>query len=106
VEVLNLAATPLPIDEHTGLEQRLDWRFLDVRRRPAAQLPAVFEVLQHQIGTSSRERGQGDPANPIPCIPVAGVCVSRESFPPKSSGTSTYAQVMDQTPADIGCTGG
>ncbi|MER7845392.1 aspartate--tRNA(Asn) ligase [Kitasatospora sp. NPDC096077] len=42
VEVLNRAATPLPIDEHTGSEQRLDWRFLDVRRRPAAQL--VFAV--------------------------------------------------------------
>ncbi|MFI2210565.1 aspartate--tRNA(Asn) ligase [Streptomyces sp. NPDC020141] len=42
VEILNPAAAPLPIDEHTGLEQRLDWRFLDVRRRPAAQL--VFAV--------------------------------------------------------------
>jgi aspartyl-tRNA synthetase len=42
VEVLNRAETPLPIDEKTGLEQRLDWRFLDVRRRPAAQL--VFAV--------------------------------------------------------------
>jgi aspartyl-tRNA synthetase len=42
VTVENLAATPLPIDEHTGPEGRLDWRFLDVRRRPAAQL--VFAV--------------------------------------------------------------
>ncbi|MFD7454995.1 aspartate--tRNA(Asn) ligase [Kitasatospora sp. NPDC059827] len=42
VEVLNPAATPLPIDDRTGPEQRLDWRFLDVRRRPAAQL--VFAV--------------------------------------------------------------
>jgi nondiscriminating aspartyl-tRNA synthetase len=38
IEVLNPAATPLPIDEHTGIEHRLDWRFLDVRRRPATQL--------------------------------------------------------------------
>lgn len=38
VDVLNRAETPLPIDEHTGLEHRLDWRFLDVRRRRTAQL--------------------------------------------------------------------
>ena len=38
VEVLNRAETPLPIDQQTGLEHRLDWRFLDVRARPAAQL--------------------------------------------------------------------
>ena len=42
VQVVNRAETPLPIDEHTGLEQRLDWRFLDVRKRPASQL--VFAV--------------------------------------------------------------
>ena len=42
MEVLNLAETPIPIDDRTGPEQRLDWRFLDVRRRPAAGL--VFAV--------------------------------------------------------------
>ena len=42
VTIENLAETPLPIDGHTGPEGRLDWRFLDVRRRPAAGL--VFEV--------------------------------------------------------------
>ncbi|MFD3467202.1 aspartate--tRNA(Asn) ligase [Streptomyces sp. NPDC058682] len=42
VEVLNRAETPLPIDERTGPEHRLDWRFLDVRKRAAAQL--VFAV--------------------------------------------------------------
>ncbi|MCX5207829.1 aspartate--tRNA(Asn) ligase [Kitasatospora sp. NBC_00240] len=42
VEVLNLAEAPLPVNELTGLEHRLDWRFLDIRRRPAAQL--LFEV--------------------------------------------------------------
>jgi aspartyl-tRNA synthetase len=42
VENLSRAATPLPIDEHTGLEQRLDWRWLDVRRRSATQL--MFSV--------------------------------------------------------------
>ena len=42
VTVENLADTPLPIDDRTGPEGRLDWRFLDVRRRPAARL--VFAV--------------------------------------------------------------
>jgi aspartyl-tRNA synthetase len=38
VEVLAPAAGPLPVDEQSGIEHRLDWRFLDIRRRPAAQL--------------------------------------------------------------------
>ena len=42
VTVENLAETPLPIDAHTGTEGRLDWRFLDLRRRPDARL--VLEV--------------------------------------------------------------
>jgi aspartyl-tRNA synthetase len=42
VNVANRADSPLPIDEHTGPEPRLDWRFLDVRIRPATQL--VFAV--------------------------------------------------------------
>lgn len=38
VEVLNRAETPLPIDERTGIEHRMDWRFLDVRIGGQAQL--------------------------------------------------------------------
>ena len=38
----NLAAAPLPVDDRTGPEGRLDWRFLDLRRHPAGRL--VFEV--------------------------------------------------------------
>ncbi|MFD7541340.1 SGNH/GDSL hydrolase family protein [Streptomyces sp. NPDC059819] len=49
---------------------------------------------------------KGDPATPTPCIPVSGVCLSLESFHPKSTGTSKYAQVMDQRLADIGYAGG
>ncbi|WP_435612697.1 aspartate--tRNA(Asn) ligase [Streptomyces sp. bgisy159] len=48
VEVLNRAATPLPIDEQTGLEHRLDWRFLDVRRRSAAQLMFAVQTTLEQ----------------------------------------------------------
>ncbi|MFD5467156.1 aspartate--tRNA(Asn) ligase [Kitasatospora sp. NPDC127059] len=58
VEVLNPAATPLPIDEHTGLEQRLDWRFLDVRRRPAAQLVFAVQTTLEQ-GMREYAHGQG-----------------------------------------------
>jgi aspartyl-tRNA synthetase len=42
VVVESLAQAPLPVDHRTGPEGRLDWRFLDVRRRPAVRL--VFEV--------------------------------------------------------------
>jgi aspartyl/asparaginyl-tRNA synthetase len=48
----NLAEAPLPIDRHTGPEGRLDWRFLDVRLRPAARL--VFEV-QMTVERAMRE---------------------------------------------------
>jgi aspartyl-tRNA synthetase len=48
VEVANRAAAPLPIDRHTGLEQRLDWRFLDVRRRPAARLLFAVQTTVEQ----------------------------------------------------------
>ena len=52
VVIENLAETPLPIDDRTGPEGRLDWRFLDVRRRPAARL--VFEV-QTTVEQAMRE---------------------------------------------------
>ena len=52
VTVENLAETPLPIDAHTGPEGRLDWRFLDLRRRAAARL--VFEV-QTTVERAMRE---------------------------------------------------
>lgn len=48
VEVLNRAETPLPIDENTGLEHRLDWRFLDVRMRPQARLLFAVQTTLEQ----------------------------------------------------------
>jgi nondiscriminating aspartyl-tRNA synthetase len=42
VEVANRAEAPLPIDEHTGADRRLDFRHLDLRMRPEARL--VFDV--------------------------------------------------------------
>ena len=58
VDVLNRAETPLPIDEYTGLEHRLDWRFLDVRRRPAAQLLFAAQTTLEQ-GKREFAYGQG-----------------------------------------------
>ncbi|MGI5401933.1 aspartate--tRNA(Asn) ligase [Streptomyces sp. CA-135486] len=58
VEVLNRAETPLPIDEQTGLEQRLDWRFLDVRKRPTAQLLFAVQTTLEQ-GMREYAYGQG-----------------------------------------------
>jgi aspartyl-tRNA synthetase len=51
VEIVALAEAELPVDENSGLEQRLDWRFLDVRR-PARQL--VFAV-QTTVERAMRE---------------------------------------------------
>ena len=57
VEVLSRAESPLPIDEHTSLDHRLDWRFLDVRLRPQAQL--LFEV-QTTFEQGLREYAYGE----------------------------------------------
>jgi aspartyl-tRNA synthetase len=52
VTVASLAETPLPVDERSGPEHRLDWRFLDVRRRPGAR--EVFAV-QTTVENAMRE---------------------------------------------------
>ncbi|MGQ4432179.1 aspartate--tRNA(Asn) ligase [Streptomyces sp. SAS_260] len=58
VEVLNRAETPLPIDERTSLEHRLDWRFLDIRIRPQAQLLFATQTTFEQ-GTREYAYSQG-----------------------------------------------
>jgi aspartyl-tRNA synthetase len=57
VEILSPAETPLPIDENSGPEHRLDWRFLDVRKRPAARLE--FDV-QTTLEQGFREYAYGE----------------------------------------------
>jgi nondiscriminating aspartyl-tRNA synthetase len=57
VEVLGRAEAPLPIDEHSGAEHRLDWRFLDVRKRPAAR--RLFEI-QTTLEQAMREYAYGE----------------------------------------------
>ena len=51
VEIVSLADAKLPIDENTGVDQRLDWRFLDIRR-PSQHL--VFDV-QATVEQAMRE---------------------------------------------------
>lgn len=57
VEVLSAAQTPLPIDENSGPEHRLDWRFLDVRKRPAAR---VMFGIQTTLEQGFREYAYGE----------------------------------------------
>jgi aspartyl-tRNA synthetase len=57
VEILGRAEAPLPIDEHSGPEHRLDWRFLDVRKRPVAR--QLFEV-QTTLEQGFREYAYGE----------------------------------------------
>ncbi|WP_308426072.1 aspartate--tRNA(Asn) ligase [Lentzea pudingi] len=58
LEILNRADTPLPIDEHTSLDQRLNWRFLDIRMRPQAQLLFAVQTTLEQ-GMREYAYGQG-----------------------------------------------
>lgn len=51
VEIISLAAELLPMDEKSGLETRLDWRYLDLRD-PAKRL--IFEV-QTAVEAAMRE---------------------------------------------------
>jgi aspartyl-tRNA synthetase len=48
VTVEALADAPLPIDDRTGPEGRLDWRFLDLRRHPARSLVFAVQTTAEQ----------------------------------------------------------
>jgi aspartyl-tRNA synthetase len=57
IEVVGRCETPLPIDENSGLDHRLDWRFLDIRLRPSARL--IFDV-QTTLEQGMREYAYGE----------------------------------------------
>ncbi|WP_344441793.1 aspartate--tRNA(Asn) ligase [Kitasatospora nipponensis] len=58
VEVLARAEGPLPVDERSGIEHRLDWRFLDLRRRPAgALLLAVQSTVEAAMRSFAHAEG-------------------------------------------------
>src|SRR5216683_5658973 len=47
VEITSRAETPLPIDENTGLDQRLDWRYLDLRDRKSTRLNSSHDQISY-----------------------------------------------------------
>ena len=57
VEVTGAADPLLPIDEETGVDQRLDWRFLDLRSPKHALIFKVSTTLEHAWRTWWVERG-------------------------------------------------
>lgn len=57
VEVVSLAEPRLPIDENTGLDQRLDWRFLDIRRPSQHLLFDVQTTVEQAMREVAAEEG-------------------------------------------------
>ncbi|WP_328957193.1 aspartate--tRNA(Asn) ligase [Kitasatospora purpeofusca] len=57
VEVVSPAEPKLPIDENTGLDQRLDWRFLDVRRPSQQLVLAVQTTVEQAMREVTAEEG-------------------------------------------------
>jgi aspartyl-tRNA synthetase len=58
VTVENRAQAPLPVDDRTGPDGRADWRFLDLRRRAAAQLVlAVASTLERGMRSFAQAEG-------------------------------------------------
>ncbi|MGH3430786.1 MAG: hypothetical protein ACRDQZ_25000 [Mycobacteriales bacterium] len=53
IEVTNRADSPLPINERTGIDQRLDWRFLDLRNLARRLIFEVQTTVENR-GTRSR----------------------------------------------------
>jgi len=49
IEIINLAETPLPIDEKTGLDGRLEWRFLDLRNPRNLNIFKVQTATEHAM---------------------------------------------------------
>jgi len=49
VAVVSKAETPLPIDENTGLETRLDWRFLDLRNPQNLLIFKIQTAVEHAM---------------------------------------------------------
>lgn len=57
IEVLSLAATPLPIDAATNLNDRLDWRFLDLRRAENLLIFKLQTLAEKAMRDFWQERG-------------------------------------------------
>ena len=49
LQVESFAESPLPIDDETGLDKRLDWRFIDLRRPENALIFQAQTVIEHAM---------------------------------------------------------
>lgn len=47
LQIESLAETPLPIDDDTGIDKRLDWRFVDLRRPRNSLVLRAQTVVEH-----------------------------------------------------------
>lgn len=57
VRVLGPATGPLPLDESSGLEARLDWRYLDLRRPRSRLVLEVQTTAEHAMREWWRDHG-------------------------------------------------
>jgi len=57
IKILSLAATPLPIDAGTNLNDRLDWRFLDLRRPENNLIFRLQTLVEKAMRDFWQERG-------------------------------------------------
>ncbi|MFA5162971.1 MAG: aspartate--tRNA(Asn) ligase [Patescibacteria group bacterium] len=57
IKILSLAATPLPIDAATNLNDRLDWRFLDLRRAENLLIFKLQTLAEKAMRDFWQERG-------------------------------------------------
>ena len=57
LHVESFAESPLPIDDETGLDKRLDWRFIDLRRPENALIFRAQTLIEHAFRTLWVEEG-------------------------------------------------
>ena len=55
IEVVNLAPAQLPIEENSGLDLRLDWRFLDLRRQRNHLIFQVQTLIEYAMRNTGRK---------------------------------------------------
>ncbi len=57
IQIRNRASTPLPIDRNSGLEARLDWRFLDLRDPVKRLIFAIQTTVEQAMRRVWKEEG-------------------------------------------------
>lgn len=57
LEITSKAETPLPIEENTNLDQRLDWRFIDLRRPEVKLIFQVQTAMEYAMRQFWNEEG-------------------------------------------------